>query len=224
MKVHRPVLLASLVFMAAASPVRAADANEVEGWTLSQENPVKKLTPQDDMRFKAAQTLAYTPLSQLRTLSLKGIIRGPQTAARRGIKELEKFLGPTDPGLLVLWKLLAEINEKEGSFSEAEDARIKLLLIREDSQGKESAGVADARADLADCYFKFGKDLSEKKSYRDARVTFEKGMESYTIAISLYERLFGTSCPKIPPLKQKLEECRKAKLEVPSKNASIPRN
>ena len=59
---------------------------------------VKGLTPEDVMRFKAAQILAYTPVSQLRNLEKQNVLKGPEAALKAGIKELEKYIGPTDPG------------------------------------------------------------------------------------------------------------------------------
>ena len=183
---------------------------------------VKGLTPEDVMRFKAAQILAYTPVSQLRNLEKQNVLKGPETALKAGIKELEKYIGPTDPGLIVLYQSLAETYEKQRHFAEAEDARIKLVSIREDSQGQESLGVADARVDLANLYMEWGKDVASKNAFDDAQRTYAEAKESYETAIKVYQELLGANCDKIPPIKKSLTECKLAEVEAAAKAKSSP--
>lgn len=183
---------------------------------------VKGLTPEDKMRFKAAQILAYTPVSQLRNLKNQNVLKGPETALKAGIKELEKYIGPTDPGLIILYLSLAETYEKQRHFAEAEDARIKLVSIREDSQGQDSIGVADARVDLANLYMEWGKDVADKKAYDDAQRTFAEAKDSYETARKVYQQLLGPSSPKIPPIVKALEECKKLEADAAEKAKSAP--
>jgi serine/threonine protein kinase len=183
---------------------------------------VKGLTPEDVMRFKAAQILAYTPVSQLRNLEKQNVLKGPETALKAGIKELEKYIGPTDPGLIVLYQSLAETYERQRHFAEAEDARIKLVSIREDSQGQDSIGVADARVDLANLYMEWGKDVAAKKAYDDAQRTFAEARESYETAVKVYQELVGAACDKIPPIKKSLGECKKLEAEAAENAKSTP--
>ncbi len=185
---------------------------------------VKGLTPEDVMRFKAAQILAYTPVSQLENLQKQNVLKGPETALKAGIKELEKYIGPTDPGLIVLYQTLAKTYEKQRHFAEAEDARIKLVSIREDSQGQDSIGVADARVDLANLYLEWGKDVASKSAYDDAQRTFAEAKESYETAIKIYQELIGASCPKIPAIKKSLEECKALEAEAGKKAKAEPQS
>ncbi len=185
---------------------------------------VKGLTPEDVMRFKAAQILAYTPVSQLRNLEQQNVLKGPETALKAGIKELEKYIGPTDPGLIILYQALAETYEKQRHFAEAEDARIKLVSIREDSQGQDSLGVADARVDLANLYMEWGKDVSSKKAYDDAQRTFAEAKESYETAMKVYQELIGGNCPKLPGIKTSLAECIKLEAEAAQKAKENPQS
>ena len=178
---------------------------------------VKSLTPEDVLRFKAAQILAYTPVSQLENLQKENVLKGPETALKAGIKELEKYIGPTDPGLIKLYESLAKTYERQLHFAEAEDARIKLVSIREDSQGQDSIGVADARVDLANLYMEWGKDVASKKAYDDAQRTFAEAKESYETAIKIYQELFGADYKKIPDIKTRLAECIKLEQEAAEK-------
>lgn len=175
---------------------------------------VKTLTAEDVLRFKAAQILAYTPVSQLENLQSQNVLKGPETALKAGIKELEKYIGPTDPGLIILYEALAKTYEKQQHYAEAEDARIKLVSIREDSQGQDSVGVADARVDLANLYMDWGKYVAGKKAYDDAQRTFAEAKESYDTAIKIYKELFGQDYKKIPDIKKKYEECVKLEEEA----------
>ncbi|MBY0357752.1 MAG: serine/threonine-protein kinase [Candidatus Obscuribacterales bacterium] len=169
----------------------------------------KGLSPEDVLRFKSAQFLAYTPRSQLHNLSQQNVLKGPEVVLKAGIKELEKYIGPTDPGLIVLYQSLAETYEKQGQFAEAEDARIKLVSIREDSQGQESIGVADARVDLANLYMEWGKSVAQSGNNEDAQRTFAEAKESYETAIKLYKELMGNDYAKIKPTQTKLDQCLK---------------
>ena len=175
---------------------------------------VKSLTPEDVLRFKAAQILAYTPVSQLENLQKSNVLKGPETALKAGIKELEKYIGPTDPGLIVLYEALAKTYERQQHFAEAEDARIKLVSIREDSQGQDSVGVANARVDLANLYMDWGKDVAQKKAYDDAQRTFAEAKESYETAIKIYQELFGADYKEIKAIKEKLASCVKLEQEA----------
>ncbi len=183
---------------------------------------VKGLTDEDVMRFKAAQILAYTPVSQLRNLQSQNVLKGPETALKAGIKELEKYIGPTDPGLIILYQSLAETYEKQRHFAEAEDARIKLVSIREDSQGQDSIGVADARVDLANLYMEWGKDVASKKAFDDAQRTFAEAKESYETAIKVYQELVGATCPKIAPIKEQLLQCKMLEQQAADSAKSEP--
>lgn len=185
---------------------------------------VKGLTPEDEMRFKAAQILAYTPVSQLENLESQDVLKGPETALKAGIKELEKYIGPTDPGLIILYRALAKTYEKQRHFAEAEDARIKLVSIREDSQGPESLGVADARVDLANLYMEWGRDVSGKKAYEDAQRTFAEAKESYETAIKIYKELHGANSPKIGTINKSLQECIKLEAEAAEKAKAEPQS
>lgn len=178
---------------------------------------VKSLTPEDVLRFKAAQILAYTPVSQLENLQKENVLKGPETALKAGIKELEKYIGPTDPGLIKLYEALAKTYERQLHFAEAEDARIKLVSIREDSQGQDSIGVADARVDLANLYMEWGKDVASKKAYDDAQRTFAEAKESYETAIKIYQELFGADYKKIPDINTRLADCIKLEAESAEK-------
>lgn len=178
---------------------------------------VKSLTPEDVLRFKAAQILAYTPVSQLNHLMKENVLKGPETALKAGIKELEKYIGPTDPGLIKLYEALAKTYERQQHFAEAEDARIKLVSIREDSQGQDSVGVADARVDLANLYMDWGKDVASKDAHEDAQRTFAEAKESYETAIKIYGDLFGSGYAKIEPIKKSLAECVKLEQESSQK-------
>lgn len=175
---------------------------------------VKELSPEKQMQFKAAQLLAYAPVSQMENLKVVGVTKGPEAALKAGIKALEPYIGPADPGLLILFKCLAETYEIDKHYAEAEDARIKLVSIREDSQGPESVGVADARIDLANLYVEWGKDVMQKEAYADAERTFAEAKDSYEIAIKLYDQLVGFTCPKIAPAKKRLLECIKLQEEA----------
>lgn len=185
---------------------------------------VKGLTPEDEMRFKAAQILAYTPVSQLKNLQSQNITKGPETALKAGIKELEKYVGPTDPGLIVLYESLAETYERQKHFAEAEDARIKLVSIREDSQGPDSIGVANARVNLANLYMLWGKDVAEKKAYEDAQRTYAEAKESYETAIKIYKDLLGGGSKLIPPIQESLKECKELEAEVAEKAKAEPQS
>lgn len=168
---------------------------------------IKELSPEKQMQFKAAQLLAYAPVSQRKQMAAAGITEGAKDGFLASIKVLQPYIGPADPGLLVLYKCLAEIYETEGNYADAEDARIKLVSIREDSQGPESVGVADARVELANLYVKWGKDVMAKSGYKDAERTFAEARDSYEIAVKLYDLLCGQTYKAIVPTKHKLAEC-----------------
>lgn len=178
---------------------------------------IKGLTPEEVLRFKAAQILGYTPRSQLQNLRNQNVLKGPEVTLKAGIKELEKYIGPTDPGLIVLYESLAETYEKQGQFAEAEDARIKLVSIREDSQGQESLGVADARVALANLYVAWGRNVAEKGNKEDAQRTFIEAKDSYETAIKLYNDLMGANYEKIAPTKELLNTCLKFEAEISGK-------
>lgn len=178
---------------------------------------VKELSPEKQMQFKAAQLLAYAPVSQMENLKNEKVTKGPEAGLKAGIKALEPYIGPADPGLLKLYKSLAETYEIDKHYAEAEDARIKLVSIREDSQGPESVGVAEARVALANLYVEWGKDVMAKGAYADAERTFAEAKDSYDIAIKLYDQLIGFTCPEIAPTKKKLAECVELQAEAKKK-------
>lgn len=166
--------------------------------------------------MKTAQMMAYTPLSQMRRIADHGIPGGPLSALRAGINELEKSLGPTDPGLAVLYKMTAECCVKACHFSDAENACIELLAIYQGSHGERSAAVADAHCGLSDCYLAWGRSLCLKSNFNDARSTFEKAEKSCVAATNIYNEVFGANNAMARPLKSKMEECVREKLKAAS--------
>lgn len=179
---------------------------------------------QQQLDFKAAQLLAAAALPKARELLKENVTEGPKALLKAGIKNLEKWIGPTDPGLLDLYTVLAQVFEVEKRHAEAEDARIKCVSIREESQGPESLGVADARVDLANLYLKWGKDVSKQKgAWGDAERTYAEAVDNYQTAIKLYKDLSGSKSEKIPATEALLAECTKLQAEAQAKAKSQPK-
>lgn len=189
---------------------------ELEDYGLARKiiGKIKNLQPVDMMGLKGAQMLAYGTSSQLNNLRDNNVLEGPEKAYKASIKNLEKYLGPTDPGLIPLYQGLAETYEKLQRFAEAEDARIKLVSIREDSQGPESVGVAEARVGLADLYVLWGKSVSAKKQYEEAQRTYTEAKDSYQTSVKLFKDLLGANAKQLVPLEEKLRNCESLEAEA----------
>lgn len=169
---------------------------------------VKELSPKMIEHFKCAQVLAYAPLPQLRKLLVAGVTVGPECSLGAQIYELETYTGPADPGLVPLYKLLADTYTQAKEYRSAEDVHVKLVSIAEDSQGPESIGVANARIALADFYKKWGEVLSQTSSLSEAEKLHRQAKESYEIAAKLYQGLLGPSCQQLGAVKKKQTDCQ----------------
>lgn len=150
---------------------------------------INKLTPEDVAKVKLAQ-IAYAGLSAgwTETLGKTGVEAGLKRAALT----IDKYFGPTDPGLVPLLEKRGELFKEQRQFADAENEYMRIISIMTETEGAASVGTARATADIADLYAVWDNK--------------EAAIKNYQKAIALYQQLLGQRAPQIAEVKQKLDD------------------
>lgn len=188
---------------------RVAWVFEAQGqWAKARKlyQKINKLSPDDVLKVKAAQ-MGYAGNSLSEALKQSAAREGAKVLNRRCLVALEKYLGPTDPGLVPLLTNLGKLHLESEEHAEAETALLRVLNIMQETQGQNSLGTADAYVALADLYERW-------KSYDTAK-------KHYKLAIETYQNVFGKGAAQIPDVEKKLAECEQKARDNPNSGGGL---
>ena len=134
---------------------------------------INKLNPEDISKVKLAQ-LAYAGKTLAETLMEDDFTEGFTVALKKAVITLDKYFGPTDPGLVPLLEQLGTLYKRDGKWAEAENEYMRIISIMTETEGQKSVGTARAFGQIAELYKIWGNDKAAEENFQQAKEIYSE--------------------------------------------------